>query len=56
MALTFMPLSLSRCTPELENIHHLVVVECGRMNELVGDIVNLANILNMQYNFLQDTH
>lgn len=46
-----MPLSLSRYTPELEKIHHPIVVEFGRMNELVGDIVNHANILEYAIQF-----
>lgn len=45
MPITFNNLSLFCHTHKVDKIHHLVIVECGCMNEFVGDIVNLAKTL-----------
>ena len=45
MVVTTMVLSLFHHVRMLKKKHHLIVVECGCMNEFVNDIVNLANNL-----------
>lgn len=44
MAFIIIALSLFHDTHELEKTQHLVVANCGCVNKLVGDIVNLAQI------------
>lgn len=44
MPVNFIPLSFFCHTRELKKTHHLVVVECGLLNQIVGGMVNLAQI------------